>query len=87
MTLLMPGWIEATLALTLGLAGVWALALVLLQRIRVQEGLTRERVTQHALDQLGQLLMTKMDEKFDEMEAAQGKREGERMAYLRDECD
>ena len=82
MTLLMPGLVEAVIVLALGLLGVWTFTLFLLQRLRIQESLTRERVTQRALDTLGQLLMTKMDEKFDEMETAQGKREAERMAYL-----
>ena len=82
MNLLMPGLMEAMIVLALGLLGVWIFSLFLLQRLRVLESLTRERVTQRALDTLGQLLMTKMDEKFDEMETAQGKREAERMAYL-----
>ena len=57
-------------------------ALYLLRRLGAEETNSRERVTRSALEDLGQLLMTKMDEKFDAMEAAQARREEERMAYL-----
>ena len=76
------GLIEALLVLALGLLGVWSFAFHLLWRLRRQEQAARERVTPPALDALGQLLMVKMDEKFDAMEAAQARRELERMAYL-----
>ena len=82
MPTLLPGEVEAFLALTLGLLGLWTFALHLLRRLNVQETIGQERVTRAALEDLGQLLMTKMDEKFDEMEAAQARREEERMAYL-----
>ncbi len=82
MTLLFPGLIEALLVLAAGLLGVWTFSLHLLARLRRQETAARERVTHPALDALGQLLMVKMDEKFDAMEAAQSQREQERMAYL-----
>ncbi len=82
MTTLLPGEVEALLTLALGLLSVWVFALYLLRRLRVQEISARDRVTKPSLDDLGQLLMTKMDEKFDEMEAAQARREAGRMAYL-----
>ena len=82
MPTLLPGEVEAFLALTLGLLGVWNFALHLRRRLSVQERDGQGRVTRAALEDLGQLLMTKMDEKFDEMEAAQARREEERMAYL-----
>ena len=82
MPTLLPGEVEALLVLTLGLLGVWVFALYLLRRLGAEETNNRERVTRSALEDLGQLLMTKMDEKFDEMEAAQARREEERMAYL-----
>ena len=82
MPTLLPGEVEAFLALTLGLLGVWSFALHLLRRLGAQESVSQERVTRASLEDLGQLLMTKMDEKFDEMEAAQARREEERMAYL-----
>lgn len=82
MATLLPGEVELLLLLTLGLLGVWVFALYLRRRVSVQEISSQERVTRRALEDLGQLLMTKMDEKFDEMEAAQARREEERMAYL-----
>lgn len=82
MNTLLPGEVEALLALTVGLLGVWVFALYLLRRLYVQEILNQGRVTRASLEDLGQLLMTKMDEKFDEMEAAQARREEGRTAYL-----
>ena len=82
MPTLLPGEVEALLVMALGLLGVWVFALYLLRRLGAEETNSRERVTRSALEDLGQLLMTKMDEKFDEMEAAQARREEERMAYL-----
>lgn len=82
MNTLVPGEIEALLTLAFGVMGVWVFSLYLLRRLCAQESMTQSWVTKPLLDDLGQLLMTKMDEKFDEMEAAQARREEERMAYL-----
>ncbi len=77
-----PAAAAALLAFVLALLSIWIFALYLLRRLRLHEISTRDRVTRSTLDDLGQLLMTKMDEKFDHMEAAQARREAERMAYL-----
>lgn len=82
MTTLAPGQAEALLTLALGLLSVWIFSLYLLRRLRLHETSIRDRVTRSTLDDLGRLLMTKMDEKFDEVEAAQARREAERLAYL-----
>lgn len=82
MNTLLPGEVEALLALTVGLLGVWIFALYLRRRLAAQEVSNQERVTRSALEDLGQLLMTKMDEKFDQMAAAQARREEGRTAYL-----
>ena len=82
MNTLIPGQAEALLTLALGLLSLWIFSLYLLRRLRLQEAASLNRVTRPDMDDLGQLLMTKMDEKFDEMEAAQARREAERMAYL-----
>ncbi len=67
-----------------GVVLVWVgwLASINARRIRVQEAVSQTRVTRLNLDDWGQALMVKMDERFDAMEAAQSKREQERMAYL-----
>ena len=44
--------------------------------------MARERVTQPGLDAWGAELMVRLDARFDAMEAAQHRREQERMAYL-----
>ena len=65
-----------------GLAWVGWLACTNARRIRVQEATTQNKVTRLNLDDWGQALMVKMDERFDAMEEAQTKREQDRMAYL-----
>ena len=52
------------------------------QRLRDQEVIAQERVTQPGLDAWGAELMVRLDARFDAMEAAQSRREQERMAYL-----
>ena len=52
------------------------------RRLREQEIIARERVTQPGLDAWGAELMVRLDARFDAMEAAQHRREQERMAYL-----
>ena len=79
---MMGGVIEALTVLALGLLGVWGFCIHLLQRIRTQEVTARERVTQPALEAFGKELLEQMDVRFDAMEAAQAKRETDRMAYL-----
>ncbi len=74
--------IEALIALAFFFLLHWAFTLYLLQRIRTHEGVARERVTKTALEQFGQELFVRMDGRFDAMEAAQAKREEQRMAYL-----
>ena len=67
-----------------GVVLVWVgwLACINARRIRVQEAVSQTRVTRLALDDWGQALMVKMDERFDAMEASQARREQDRMAYL-----
>ena len=65
-----------------GLVWVGWLASTNARRIRVQEAVSQTRVTRLNLDDWGQALMVKMDERFDAIEAAQSKREQDRMAYL-----
>ena len=52
------------------------------QRLRTQDIVAQERVTRPALDAWGAELMVRLDARFDAMEAAQSRREQERMAYL-----
>ena len=65
-----------------GLAWVGWLACINARRIRVQAAVTQTRVTRLNLDDWGQALMVKMDERFDAMEEAQTQREQDRMAYV-----
>ncbi len=51
-------------------------------RLRRQDTVAQERVTRPALDAWGAELMVRLDARFDAMEAAQSRREQERMAYL-----
>ena len=66
----------------LALSGVGWLTLRNTQRLRTQQTITQERVTRPALDAWGAELMVRLDARFDAMEAAQARREQERMAYL-----
>ncbi len=52
------------------------------RRIRSAEIIAQERITRPALDAWGAGLMIKLDARFDAMEAAQARREEDRMAYL-----
>ncbi len=79
---MMPGVIEALAVLAFLLLLLWAFCIYLLQRIRAQEITAQERVTQPALDAFGTELLAQMDVRFNAMEAAQARRETERMAYL-----
>ena len=76
--------LHAVLALVYG-AALWAVGWQTVrntQRLRVQEVTAQERVTRPALDAWGEELMVRLDARFDAMEAAQHRREQERMAYL-----
>ena len=64
------------------LCGVGWLTVRTAQRLRDQEVIAQERVTRPALDAWGAELMVRLDARFDAMEAAQHRREQERMAYL-----
>ncbi len=64
------------------LCGVAWLSVRNAQRLRDQEVIAQERVTQPGLDAWGAELMVRLDARFDAMEAAQHRREQERMAYL-----